>query len=197
MDAFRIVFTHRQVLLALVFYGGMIGAAFGFGGLWDIRLQGAFGFTQTESVDLNSWLFVGLAVSAPLSGILADRLSHRRPLLAIGALGSLCGVAGLIFIPLVIPYWALVANLLITGLFLGTSVAIFGVVCDAVPPRYAGTTIALVNGAGCFVGAVLQIVPGVMIGPGDCHPLQAYQQVLTIYVVFLLGSFVAALAIDA
>jgi hypothetical protein len=36
-----------------------------------------------------------------------------------------------------------------------------------------------------------------MIGPGDCHPLQAYQQVLTIYVVFLLGSFVAALAIDA
>ena len=197
MDAFRILFTHRQVLLALVFYGGMIGAAFGFGGLWDIRLQGAFGFTQTESIDLNSWLFVGLAVSAPLSGILADRLRRRRPLLAIGALGSLCGVAGLIFIPLVIPYWALVANLLITGLFLGTSVAIFGVVCDAVPPRYAGTTIALVNGGGCFVGAVLQIVPGVMIGPGDCHPLQAYQQVLTIYVVFLLGSLVAATAIDA
>ena len=197
MDAFRIVFTNRQVLLALVFYGGMIGAAFGFGGLWDIRLQGAFGFTETESIDLNSWLFVGLAVSAPLSGILADRLRRRRPILAIGALGSLCGVAGLIFIPLVIPYWALVANLLITGLFLGTSVVIFGVVCDAVPPRYAGTTIALVNGGGCFVGAVLQIVPGVMIGPGDCHPLQAYQQVLTIYVVFLLGSFIAAVATDA
>lgn len=191
-DAFSVVFTNRRVLLALVYYGGMIGAAFGFGGLWDIRLQGAFGFNETEAVDLNSWIFVGLAVAAPISGILADRMRRRRPLLLMGSVGALCGVAGLIFIPLVIPYWALVANLLFTGLFLGTSVAIFGVVCDSVPPRYSGTTIALVNGGGCFVGAALQVIPGVLIGPGDCHPLEAYQQVLVIYVVFLLGSCIAA-----
>ena len=110
----------------------------------------------------------------------------------VGSIGALCGVAGLIFIPLVIPYWALVANLLITGLFLGTSVAIFGVACDAVPPRYAGTTIALVNGGGCLLGAVLQIIPGLLIGPGDCHPLETYQQVLTIYMFVLLASTVAA-----
>ena len=195
-DAFSVLFTNRRVLLALVYYGGMIGAAFGFGGLWDIRLQGAFGFDETESVDLNSWLFVGLAVAAPLSGIMADRMRRRRPLLVMGSVGALCGVAGLIFIPLVIPYWALVANLLFTGLFLGTSVAIFGVVCDSVPPRYSGTTIALVNGGGCFVGAALQVIPGLLIGPGDCHPLEAYQQVLTIYMVFLLGSCVAAIFSD-
>ena len=195
-EAFSVLFTNRRVLLALVYYGGMIGAAFGFGGLWDIRLQGAFGFDETESVDLNSWLFVGLAVAAPLSGIMADRMRRRRPLLVMGSVGALCGVAGLIFIPLVIPYWALVANLLFTGLFLGTSVAIFGVVCDSVPPRYSGTTIALVNGGGCFVGAALQVIPGLLIGPGDCHPLEAYQQVLTIYIVFLLGSCIAAIFSD-
>ena len=191
-DAIGVVFTSRRVLLSIVYYGGMIGAAFGFGGLWDIRLQGAFGFNETEAIVLNSWLFVGLAVAAPLSGILADRLHLRRPLLLIGSIGSLCGVAGLIFIPLVIPYWMLVANLFLTGMCLGTSVAIFGVVCDAVPPRYAGTTIALVNGGGCFVGAALQIIPGLLIGPGDYHPLEAYQQVLTIYVVCLLCSCIAA-----
>ncbi len=195
-DAASMLFTNRRVLLALIYYGGMIGAAFGFGGLWDIRLQGAFGFNETEAVDLNSWIFVGLAIAAPLSGILADHLTRRKPLLMTGSIGALCGVAGLIFIPLVIPYWALVGNLLVTGLFLGTSVAIFGVACDAVPPRYAGTTIALVNGGGCLLGAALQIIPGVLIGPGDCHPLETYQQVLAIYILVLLASTVAAAVSD-
>jgi len=195
-EAFTVLCTNRRVLLALVYYGGMIGAAFGFGGLWDIRLQGAFGFNETEAVDLNSWIFVGLAIAAPLSGILADHLRRRKPLLMAGSIGALCGVAGLIFIPLIIPYWALVGNLLLTGLFLGTSVAIFGVACDAVPPRYAGTTIALVNGGGCLLGAALQIIPGLLIGPGDCHPLEAYQQVLTIYVAVLLASTIAAAVSD-
>ncbi|MEC7502092.1 MAG: MFS transporter [Planctomycetota bacterium] len=195
-DAVSVLCRNKRVLLALTYYGGMIGAAFGFGGLWDIRLQGAFGFNETEAVDLNSWIFVGLAIAAPLSGILADHLTSRKPLLMVGSIGALCGVAGLIFIPLVIPYWALVANLLLTGLFLGTSVAIFGVACDAVPARYAGTTIALVNGGGCLVGAALQIIPGLLIGPGDCHPLEAYQQVLTIYVAVLLASTVAAAVSD-
>ena len=193
IDALRVLFRNRTILWSLMFYGGMIGTAFGFGGLWDIRLQNAFGFGKAESVNLNSWLFVGLAISAPFSGILADRLTNRRPLLALGAGGALFGVAGLIFIPLIIPYWALVANLVVTGLFLGTSVAVFGVACDAVPPRYAGTSIALVNGAGCFVGALLQVLPSVLIGPGDCHPLEAYQHVLSIYIAMLLMSVIAAM----
>lgn len=197
LDALRVLLQNRQVLWSLVFYGGMIGTAFGFGGLWDIRLQNAFGFGKAESVNLNSWLFVGLTISAPLAGIWADRLKSRRPLLAIGAAGSLMGVAGLIFIPLIIPYWALIANLIFTGFFLGSSVAIFGVACDAVPPRYAGTSIALVNGAGCFLGAVLQVLPGILIGPGDCHPLEAYQHVLSIYIVMLLGSVIAAMKLHS
>ncbi len=192
IDALRVLLRNPTVLWALIFYGGMIGTAFGFGGLWDIRLQNAFGFDKIESVNLNSWIFVGLAVSAPLTGVLADRLTNRRPLLLAGAAGSLAGVAGLIFIPLIIPYWALVLNLVVSGLFLGTSVAIFGVACDAIPPRYAGTTIALVNGAGCLLGAILQVMPGFFIGAGDWHPLEAYQHVLSIYIAILFLSIVAA-----
>jgi MFS family permease len=190
-DAMRVLFSNRQVLLSLVFYAGMIGVAFGFGGLWDIRLQGAFGFGEKESVFLNSWLFVGLALSAPLAGVFADRIPRRKPLLLFGTIGSLLGVAGLLFIPLVIPYWAIVANLLFTGATLGTSVAIFGVACDAVPPRYAATTIGLVNAAGCLLGALLQVVPGLLLGPGDWHPLSVYQQVLSLNIAVLVAASLA------
>ena len=192
LDALRVLLSTRKVLLAIVFYGGMIGVAFGFGGLWDIQLQSAFGFGQHEAVDLNSWLFVGLAVSAPISGVLADKFRRRKPLLLVGASGSLLGVCGLLFVPLVIPYWAIIGNLLFTGMMLGTSVAIFGVACDAVPPRYAGTVIGLVNAAGCLLGALMQIVPGLLLGPGDFHPLSVYQQVLSLNIAILLAAILAA-----
>ena len=40
------------------------------------------------------------------------------------------------------------------------------------------------------------LASGLLIGPGDCHPLEAYQQVLTIYVLVLLASTVAAAVSD-
>jgi len=185
-DAMSVLLSNRQVLLATVYYGGMIGVAFGFGGLWDIPLQEAYGYVGNDAVYLNSWLFVGLTVSAPISGMLADRMESRRPLLLVGPIGALLGVCGLLFIPSILPYWLLVTNLVVTGAFLGTSVVIFGVVCDAVPPRYEATTIGLVNAAGCLMGAVLQVVPGILLGSGDWHPLSLLQQVLSLNIVVLL-----------
>ncbi len=193
LDAMSVLLSNRQVLLAIVYYGGMIGVAFGFGGLWDIPLQEAYGFIGSDAVYLNSWLFVGIAVSAPVSGVLADRMASRRPLLLLGPICALLGVCGLLFIPSILPYWLLVANLVFTGAFLGTSVAIFGVVCDAVPPRYEATTIGLVNAAGCMMGAVLQVLPGILLGSGDAYPLSLLQQVLSLNIVVLVFAAVAVL----
>jgi MFS family permease len=117
--------------------------------------------------------------------MLADRMASRRPLLLLGPIGALVGVSCLLFIPSIMPYWLLVANLVFTGAFLGTSVVIFGVVCDAVPPRYEATTIGLVNAAGCLMGAVLQVVPGILLGSGEWHPLSLLQQVLSLNVAVL------------
>jgi MFS family permease len=193
--ALRILLRTRQVVLATVFYAGMVGVLFGFGGLWDIRLQMAFGFNEEAAVNLNSWIFVGLALSAPVSGLLADRTKNRQPLLLIGAVGSLVAVLGLIFIPLVWPYAMIAIHLCFTGMMLGTSVGIFGVACDAVPERYSATTIGLINAAGCFLGAVLQVLPAMLLGTGKDHALAVYQQVLSVNLLALTAAVVAALLI--
>ncbi len=193
--ALGVLLRTREVLLSLMFYAGMAGVLFGFGGLWDIRLQMAFGFDEKDAVNLNSWIFVGLAISAPVSGLLADHMKNRQPILLIGAIGSLIAVLGLLFIPLVWTYAMIALHLCLTGMMLGTSVVIFGVACDAVPKRYSATTIGLINAAGCFLGAVLQVLPALLLGSSEDHPLPVYQQVLSVNLLALTVSVIAALLI--
>jgi len=194
-EALSTLLHSRAVWLAMLYYGGAAGTIFGFGGLWDIRLQRVFGFTQSTALSLNNWLFLGLAVGAPAAGALADRLRGRKWFLAFGALGAWLGVAAVLFVPMPLPYAVIVMNLFLVGILLGVSAMVFPVVCDAVPPRYAGTAIGVVNGAGCLLGGLLQILPALMLDGRREYLLVADQRALVIFLVALGGSVVGALAL--
>lgn len=194
-EALQTLLRSRTIWLAMLYYGGAAGTIFGFGGLWDIRLQRVFGFSEPTALSLNNWLFLGLALGAPVAGALADRLRGRKWFLAAGALGAWLSVAAVIFLPMPMSYAAVAWNLLSVGLLLGVSAMVFPVACDAVPSRYAGTAIGMVNGAGCLLGGLLQILPALMIDERDPHVLLSDQRALVIFLVALGGSLVAALAL--
>ena len=194
-EALSTLLHSRTIWLAMLYYGGAAGTIFGFGGLWDIRLQRVFGFSQPTALSLNNWLFLGLALGAPAAGALADRLRGRKWFLAFGALGAWLGVAAVIFVPMPLPYASIVLNLFLVGLLLGVSAMVFPVACDAVPPRYAGTAIGVVNFAGCLLGGLLQILPAVMLDGSREHLLVADQRALVIFLVALGGSVLGAIAL--
>jgi len=194
-EALRTLSRSRTIWLAMLYYGGAAGTIFGFGGLWDIRLQRVFGFSEPTALSLNNWLFLGLALGAPVAGALADRLRGRKWFLAAGALGAWLSVAAVIFLPMPMSYAAVAANLVSVGVLLGVSAMVFPVACDAVPARYAGTAIGMVNGAGCLLGGLLQVLPALMIDARDPHVLVADQRALVIFLVVLGGSLLAALGL--
>ena len=187
--------SSKQVWLGMVFYAGMCGTMFSFGGLWNIRLQEKFGFSVQDSVSLNSILFLGMGLSAPVWGWLSDRLGRRKPFLVIGGGGSVLMSAVIIFTPWApFPYAA--AVMFIHGVFLGTSVLVFAAVCEKVNREYSGAAIGIVNASGCFFGGVLQIIPSLMLDGNKTSDLAVFQRAMAIFTIFHVLAFIAALCMQ-
>ena len=182
----------RQVWLAMVFYAGTCGTMFSFGGLWNIRLQEAFGFSTTDSITLNSLLFLGMGITAPIWGWLSDRIGRRKPFLVAGAIGSACMSSVIIFTPWA-PYGVVAAVMVVYGVFLGTSVLIFAAVCERIKREYSGAAIGIVNASGCFFGGVLQIAPTLLGGADQTEHIEVFQRAMSIFFVFHILALIAAL----
>lgn len=187
-----VLFKSRQIWLAMVFYAGTCGTMFSFGGLWNIKLQEAFGFSTTDSISLNSFLFLGMGLTAPVWGWLSDKIGRRKPFLVIGAIGSACTSGIIIFTPWA-PYPTVAAIMVIHGCFLGTSVLIFAAVCERIHREYSGAAIGIVNAAGCLFGGLLQIAPTLMVSTDRMEHIEVFQRAMSIFFVFHVLALIAAL----
>ncbi len=181
----------RQVRLAAVTAGALMGMLFGFGGLWDVSLQQAFGYSHDQAVSLNSWLFIGVAVMPPLAGWAADKWRKRKPILLGGQVVALVAVALILGVYTPLPLWLVKVNLLVLGLGIGTCVLTFPIACDAVSPSNAGAAIGLVNAVGLASSAAFQVVPGIALELAGSHSLLIMRLVLTVFVVAILVGAVA------
>ncbi len=187
----REVVAVRQVRLAAVTAGTLMAMLFGFGGLWDVSLQQAFGYSHDEAVRLNSWLFIGVAVMPPFAGWAADRWNVRKPLLLGGQLVALVAVALVLGVHAPLPLWVIKVNLLVLGLGIGTCVLTFPIACDAVSPSNAGAAIGLVNAVGLASSAAFQIIPGVALNLAGSHSLLIMRLVLVVFAVAMVVGVVA------
>ena len=181
----RLLIGKRQVVYTAVLYAMMSGITFGFAGLWNIPLQEAWGFSRTESVQFNGWIFIGLAVFAPLAGLLGMRRSLQRPVLVGGVVLTLTGVLCLLFLPAPMDTWFITLVHVAVGIGLGSGVLCFAVACRAVETGRVATAIGLINAAGLLAAAVFQVLPGVVLDQLGTPRLETYQIVLSIFAVGL------------
>lgn len=194
-ESLRALGSSKQVWMGMIFYAGMCGTMFSFGGLWNIRLQEAFGFSVQDSISLNSILFLGMGLSAPIWGGISDRLGRRKPILVIGGGGSVLMSAIIIFTPWA-PFPYVAGVMFIHGMFLGTSVVVFAAVCEKVNREYSGAAIGIVNASGCFFGAVLQVIPSLLLDGKEAGDLAVFQRAMAIFTVFHVLAFIAALCMQ-
>lgn len=195
-QSFREVLAVRQVRLACVIAAALMAMLFGFGGLWDVPLQQAFGYTHSEAVWLNSWLFIGVTIAPPFVGWAADKWRIRRPIMLGGQAVALVAVVGILGINTSVPFWFVSLNLLVLGLGIGVTVLTFPVACDAVDPANAGAAIGIVNASGLLSAAVFQVVPGMLMSVFDSHSLATMRIVIGLFVAAIIVGMVATFMLD-
>lgn len=134
-----------------------------FAELWAIPyLKQAQHFSSLQASIINSMLFLGVAIGAPLIGWCSDHVKRRKPfILASGIVGCLC--LGLIIYVPGLPLLLAMLLFLVTGIAAGSQSLNFCLANELTPPTIAATAFAFTNlvinvGVSAFqpiIGAIL------------------------------------------
>ena len=151
------VFTYANVVLLFIIPGGIVGCVLTFSGLWGVPfLTHHHNLSPEQAAALSSTLLVAWAVGGPFFGWLSDRLGYRKPIYIAGALMTVLGWLGIVFLnPLTIGMLTLL--LVITGFFSGCMIISFAFGKESVPQHLSGTVSGVIN-------------MGVMMGPTIMQP---------------------------
>lgn len=116
-----------------------------FAELWGIPyLCHAHAMTESEAGFVNSLLFCGFMIGAPMMGYISDRIQRRKKPMVIGAIGAALMMIILLYVP---NLSFLTVNILVfvLGLFYSAQSIVFAVGRELSPNEAAGTAIAATN----------------------------------------------------
>ena len=181
------------ITLSYFFTGG---PGLTFQGLWSVPyLMDIYGYTRLQAGGILMFMPLGFIVGAPLIGYLADWLNMgRKQILLIMVLASVAcwsvfflsgGKPNSSFI---IPMFFLM------GLCGGGSLSLYMTILkEFFPPWLTGTAIGLMNPAAFLSTALTQPFTGYLMDTvgrrGSVYPLEAYQQVFTVFFISMLLAF--------
>lgn len=143
------------------------------GAYWGTSYLQARGLTQTVAASISSFLWIGYAVGAPLTGKISDAMHRRLPVL------SFCSAVGLIVSALIV-YLPETSVLIFSLLFFligfassGSSVG-FALISEHVQPNLQATSLGFNNSMATFIGGLFPIVVGFLIERGTPEGVHHY-----------------------
>lgn len=148
----------------LMFYSGLAFTPLAvFAGLWgDAFLQTAFHISKTNAASLSSMSFLGLALGAPLFGLISDRFGNRFYVLLFGLLLSLFSlIAALYFRDIARGIEGLM--LFLFGLGTGAFMLVFAVGKDINALSMTATVVALINTGDALIGTFTEPLLGKLL----------------------------------
>lgn len=163
MTSLKIVLSTRQTWINGLYAGFLFGPTAIIGELiGPAYLQYGRHLSEHAAAFATGLIFVGWAISGPISGWLSDRMGKRKPIMVFSAL---CGI---VFSSLIVFYPSIDRNgayalLFVFGLT-NTGVAIaYAVATELHRENVVGTSIAFTNMVSIFIGASLQPVVGQLL----------------------------------
>ena len=193
---FGIIFKSFGFWMITLSYFFTSGPSLTFQGLWSVPyLMDIYGYTRLQAGGLLMFLPLGFITGSPLLGFLADRLNMgRRRILLITVFPSV--VCWSVFFlsggklnrSFIIPLF------FIMGLFGGGSLSLYMTILkEFFPPRLTGTAVGLMNPAAFLATALFQPFTGYLMDAvgrtGSAYPLEAYQQIFTVFFISVLIAF--------
>lgn len=181
---------------------GIGGTLFTFAGLWAVPfLHDVHAMSRSLAAAHTSLLLAGFALGALLSGMISDRLGHRRPVMVAAILLYLfCWLPLLAMVQL--PLFASLILFFVMGIGASGFTLTWAMVKEVNPPALSGMATSVVN-TGSFLGAgLLQPLVGWVMDLGwdgkvfagvRVYSAANYQVGLTILFLFALAGLVGAL----
>lgn len=162
-ESLRIVLSHRQTWLNALYAGFLYGPTAVIGEAWGpAYLQFGCGMSAHAAAFATGLIFIGWAISGPISGWISDRIGRRKPIMIASALFGILFTTLFVFFP---GMNQTVAWLVFFAYGLtNTGVAIAYAVSTEIQDRnVVGTSIAFTNMSSIFVGALMQPIVGYMV----------------------------------
>lgn len=150
----------RQVLVCkqswyLAIYGGLMFAPTSiFGGLWGVPfIMQKYSLQKPIAASLVSLLFLGWVIGGPLTGLIAEKMLKKHPMLLAGSLGAVLAMSAILYLP--------AGSLVLLGIF----IFLFGVFSSCFLPSFsvikeihadenAGAALGFMNTANMIGGAI-------------------------------------------
>jgi len=200
------VWCNPQTRAGFLAHFGILGGYQAFAGLWAVPyLMHVYGMERSVAASYLLASTMGMLVSAPLAGLVSDRLLERRklPIVALGMLSCGCWLTLNLWNGGQPPAWALYPLFATLGFSGGAVTLVLAAVKEANPPELSGLAMGTANGA--FVGATL-LQPamgylldrqwqGAMLDGARVYPFTAYQGVLPMLAGFAFLGLWGALSI--
>ena len=157
------VLKSRQTWLISIYAGIMVAPVIAFAELWAVPfLEVSHHLAPHIAAQSNSLIFIGIAVGAPLNGLIAGWVKRRKLIMLIGNLVAI--------ITLFIVIWDTQTNLWLTdlifflfGYFTSTMLLCFSINTQLHSMNKSGTVIAFTNMMIMIIGAIFQPVIGAIL----------------------------------
>lgn len=180
------ILRNRRIWKIFIINLGVFGGFIAFSGTWGVSyLVHVYDFSVKQASGFMVSAYLGYMISAPLAGILSDRLGSRKYLLiAQISCGGLFWLTLAVWSSGVLPSWLLYLLCFLLGLGAASTVLSFPMAKEADLTGYTGIATAVAN-MGVFLGlAILQPLFGYVLDLGwqglivegaRIYPPQAYR----------------------
>lgn len=190
-----------QIMLNGLYCTFMMGTTAIFSALWGINYLTTVKHISTDNAaTASSLVFIGVAITSPLWGIIASWFNNSIKPLIIVAFLAIFNAIVLLYIPTTLSVIFITSFLL--GAFQSVHVLNFTIIHDLVSKRYLGTAIAYLNMFTAAGGALLQPVAGFLIQHHTHQTTQGYTASdykfgLMVIPIILIASFIISLFFKA
>ena len=194
-----VVIKNRRVIIAGAIGSFMFCSLCVFADIWGIRyIQTVFHFSAEKSAQINSFLYLGWLIGAPLVGLLSEYYKTRRWFLFGGCFGGALVFLCILYLPLHSSF-TLSLLMLVFGMLCGAEILCFSVGKDSVTEHYTATAIGMVNFVVMLGGMILLPVVSYVVESFFMHiinhgvkvySVEGYQYAMTL---ISIGLFVAAM----
>lgn len=177
----------RDIISSGLFCATTMGATFALCDLWGREFLASLGYSQFyASLAGNSLIFIGIAITAPLWGLLIQFISIKR-LLSIGALLGV--VSSGFYLSFTIPVFILCLLALGIGASQSSHILCFSYAHKHSSKIVISAVFAFVNLCGIVGGAVVQLIIGILLDAGVTKEVVVCIIPLLFFIAFLLTLF--------
>lgn len=163
LEGMGAVLSNKQTWAAALTGCSMAAPLLAFASLWAVPwMRSSYGFGTTEAAAFASVYFVSWGLSSPFTGWISDWLGRRKPVLLIGLILEILGLAALVYLP-DLSKTTMVLLLVISGAGGGTMILAYACAREGNDSKNGGAAMGLVNTFITGSGAIFQPLIGFLL----------------------------------